>query len=259
MNIIDTVTIVSGSDTVLGSAVATLLEDHGARVAGLRTGDNEPGKLAVPQPKLSVSVDIMDTHSVEDAFRCVVESLGPPRVLVNCHEYLDRFPIAEVDSGRNASPCAFDRCERIITSNLIGQFDISRLFAASAAELLPLDGGERGVLINTASDAADDGAVNETALAAAMGGLVAMTVPLARELGRYGIRTLSVIASDIEGSAPSGDEQAFAIERAFPQRRGEPNEFADLIVSLILNPIMNGTVVRVDGGGRMRPVDGKPS
>jgi NAD(P)-dependent dehydrogenase (short-subunit alcohol dehydrogenase family) len=255
MEIFDTVAVVSGSDTMLGSAVASLLESQGARVAGLRTDSSGPGKNAFRQPELSVAVNIMDSQSIEDAFQRIKATLGPPRILVNCHVALARFPIAAIDSDRNVAPCSLKRCESIITSNLIGTFDISRLFVASAVELPPLGGGERGVLINTAADPADDGAVNEAALAAAMGGLVAMSLPLARELGRYGIRALSVIAADFEESAPGGTQQAFSVERAFPPRRGEPREFAEVIASLISNPMMNGTTVRLDGGGHRRPVD----
>ncbi|WP_321822470.1 MULTISPECIES: SDR family oxidoreductase [unclassified Burkholderia] len=255
MEISNTVAVVTGADSALGNAVALLLESRGAKVARLATDSAAPHNLPSSSSHLSFAVSITDPRSVEAAFRHIEATLGPPRILVNCHEYCDQFPIAEADYRNNVSPCSLERCERVITSNLVGIFDILRLFAASAASLPPNQGGERGVIINTALETADDGAVNEAALAAAAGGRIAMTLPLARELGRYGIRVLSVIASSFAEPAADEDQLVFSIERAFPERPGEPREFAELIAALITNPMMNGTSVRIDGGGRMKPAN----
>jgi NAD(P)-dependent dehydrogenase (short-subunit alcohol dehydrogenase family) len=255
MEIFNAVAVVAGADTALGNAVAVLLEQRGARVAQLRTTDSESTAAATSQSQLSFDVSFTDTYALQDAFRQIEEKLGPPRILVNCHEYADRFPIAELDSAQNVRISDSARCEKVIANNLVGAFDVSRLFAASATTLPPLQDGERGVLINATSEAADDGAVNEAALAAATGALIGMTLPLARELGRYGIRTLSVVASDFQDHAAGDRQRAFSVERAFPERRGKPREFAELVGFLISNPMMNGTTIRLDGGGRMKSIE----
>jgi NAD(P)-dependent dehydrogenase (short-subunit alcohol dehydrogenase family) len=254
MEIFNSVAIVNGADFPLGNAVALELDRQGARVAGLTIDPSQ--ELSAVSTQLPLALNITEHGSTEAAFDHINATLGPPRILINCHHYLERFPIAGIDSSNIVSPCALARCESVIARNLIANFDLCRLFAARVVELAPFEDGERGVLINTTSDAADDGCVGEAALAAAMGGVVAMTLPLARELGRYGVRALSVIASDFEGTASDGDQKMFAIERAFPQRRGKPQEFANLIASLISSSMMNGTTIRIDGAGRMKPIGG---
>jgi NAD(P)-dependent dehydrogenase (short-subunit alcohol dehydrogenase family) len=252
MEILNSVAMVAGSDTALGSSVAFVLENIGARVIRLNAKGSAPQLMRTSPPQLSFVVDMADPRSVAETFRHVEATVGPPRILVNCHGFLDRFPIVEATPGSKVSPCGLERCAQVVTSNLVGSFDIFRLFAASAASLAPLHDEERGVLINVVSESADDGAVNEVALAASMGGIAAMTLPLARELGRYGIRVLCVTAVDFADSPSEETEQDFAHERSFPNRRGKPREFAELVISLVSNPMMNGTSVRIDGGGRMK-------
>jgi NAD(P)-dependent dehydrogenase (short-subunit alcohol dehydrogenase family) len=147
--------------------------------------------------------------------------------------------------------------ERVIKVNLIGTFNMLRLATAEMSKLAPLDGGERGVVVNTASVAAYDGQIGQAAYSASKGGIVGMTLPIARELAQFGIRVLTIapglFLTPLLGGLPQEAQDSLAAAIPFPHRLGQPDEFALLAMHMIDNPYLNGEVVRLDASLRMAP------
>jgi NAD(P)-dependent dehydrogenase (short-subunit alcohol dehydrogenase family) len=226
--------------TAAGAAVviADLNQEAGERVAG------ECGARA-----RFVSTDVTDGDSVRRA----VEACSGLRGAINCAG----IAIAERVLGKEG-PHALDRFARVIQVNLIGTFNVIRLAAEAIARAEPLGAsGERGVIVNTASVAAFDGQIGQAAYAASKGGVAAMTLPIARELARYGIRVMTIAPGIFDTPMLAGLREPARLSLAqqvpFPQRLGDPAEFAALARHIVENEMLNGEVIRLDGAIRMAP------
>jgi NAD(P)-dependent dehydrogenase (short-subunit alcohol dehydrogenase family) len=244
--------IVTGGASGLGAATATLLAAHGARVTlfdlNEQLGKAHAGRIGGQ----FVAVNVTDDHSVTSGVAAAEAAHGVARVLVNCAGIV--FGAKTV--GRDATAHPLEQFRKVIEVNLIGAFNVASKFAArlSQAELL---GEERGVIINTASVAAFEGQVGQAAYAASKGGIVSMTLPVARDLAQYGIRSMSIAPgifwTPMMESLPQAAQEALGKQVPFPSRFGKPEEFAALVHSIISNPMLNGETIRLDGAIRMAP------
>ena len=238
--------IVTGGASGLGLATARMLMAAGAHVAALDLRPcTEPGVLAV-------TCDVSDGVSAEAAVAQAAAAHGPARILINCAGVVAGARIV----GRDG-PAPLDGFARVIGVNLIGTFNLMRLIAAGAAALPPLDGGERGVIVNTASIAAYDGQVGQAAYAASKAGVVGLTLPAARELAQFGIRVCTIAPGLFEtpmmATLPQAVQDSLGAGVPFPSRLGRPDEFAQLVLAIIANPMLNGETIRLDGAFRMPP------
>jgi NAD(P)-dependent dehydrogenase (short-subunit alcohol dehydrogenase family) len=159
--------------------------------------------------------------------------------------------------GKDGNAAPLEDFTRVVNVNLIGAYNMSRLYAARCARLAPLEDGERGVMLFTASVAAFDGQVGQQAYSASKGGLVGMTLPMARDLARHGIRVCAIapglFATPLMNTLPEAARQSLAASIPFPPRLGKPSEFADLACHIVTNGHLNGEVIRLDGALRMAP------
>lgn len=246
------VAIVTGGGSGLGEATARALAAHGARVAVLDLGIDRARQVAAEIGGLAVRCDVADGASAEQAVNAVAEQLGPPRILVNCAG----IAIALKTVGKDGAH-PLDAFRKVVEINLVGTFNMIRLFAGIAQSLEPLDGGERGVIVNTASVAAYDGQIGQTAYAASKGGIVALTLPIARELAQFGVRALAIapglFRTPLLAQLPQEAQDSLAVAIPFPHRLGWPEEYASLALQMVENPYLNGEVVRLDGSLRMAP------
>lgn len=248
MDLWQTPAIVAGAASGLGAETARFLAEAGARVTAIDIDAERVAAVGQAIDGLAIPCDISDVQAAQEAFRQARERHGAARVLVNCVGLANPQRILDPDGG----PMPLDNFRRLVEVNLIGGFNLLRLAAADMATLKTLSSGERGVIITTASISAYEGQSGEAAYAASKGGLVSMIVPAARELGQLGIRVVG-IAPGLFGTAT-----LFAMERnldsrlvhsiPFPHRFGDPSEFAMLAMHVIQNVMINGTVLRLDGG-----------
>jgi NAD(P)-dependent dehydrogenase (short-subunit alcohol dehydrogenase family) len=244
--------VVTGGGSGLGAATARALAAAGAKVAVLDI--NEAGAQAVAHEIGGVALrcDVSDAASGEAAIKAAVASQGPARVLVNCAGI---GPPARI-VGRNG-PLPLADFKKIIDVNLVGSFNMMRLAAAGMIDLEPLDDGERGVIISTASVAAFDGQIGQAAYSASKGGIVALTLPAAREFARVGIRVNTIapglFATPLMGSLPQAAQDSLGASVPFPPRLGRPDEYAKLVMDIIDNVMLNGETIRLDGALRMAP------
>jgi NAD(P)-dependent dehydrogenase (short-subunit alcohol dehydrogenase family) len=246
--------IVTGGASGLGAGTVDLLAAQGARVTifDLNAELGEAKARAVGGHY--VNVDVADELAVEDALGEAEGLHGKARILVNCAGIGP--PAKVLDREGRALPLG--DFAKIISINLIGSFNVLSKFAARLAAADPLGtDGERGVIVNTASVAAFDGQIGQPAYAASKGGIVAMALPIARELARYGIR-INTIAPGIFwtpllATLPQDAQDSLGKQVPFPSRLGQPAEFAKLVEAIIVNPMLNGEVIRLDGAIRMAP------
>lgn len=248
MDLWQTPAIVAGAASGLGAETARFLAEAGARVTAIDIDAERVAAVGQAIDGLAIPCDISDVQAAQEAFRQARERHGAARVLVNCVGLANPQRILDPDGG----PMPLDNFRRLVEVNLIGGFNLLQLAAADMATLKTLSSGERGVIITTASISAYEGQSGEAAYAASKGGLVSMIVPAARELGQLGIRVVG-IAPGLFGTAT-----LFAMERnldsrlvhsiPFPHRFGDPSEFAMLAMHVIQNVMINGTVLRLDGG-----------
>lgn len=247
MEIAGNVFLVSGAASGLGAATASLLASRGGRVVAL---DLRDAASATSDP--AVHWQRGDITREADCAAAVARAgtLGPLRGLVNCAGIL----AGEKTLGRDG-PHSLAGFGRVIGINLIGSFNLLRLAAAAMATQEPGPDGERGVIINTASAAAFDGQVGQAAYAASKGGIVAMTLPIARDLARHGIRCMAIAPGLFETPMTQGltppQRAALAQQVPFPARLGRPAEFAQLVADVLGNVMLNGEVIRLDGALRM--------
>jgi NAD(P)-dependent dehydrogenase (short-subunit alcohol dehydrogenase family) len=245
--------IVTGGASGLGEAAARELARLGAKVAVLDVNIELAQKVAADIDGVACQCDITDTDSVVAALARATAAHGAARILMN---------IAGIGSARrivgkdgNAAP--LEDFARVIHVNLIGSYNVSRLFAADCVKLPLMDDGERGVMMFTASVAAFDGQVGQQAYSASKGGLVGMTLPMARDLAQHAIRVCTVapglFATPLMKQLPEAVQASLAASIPFPPRLGKPEEFAQLACHIVTNNHLNGEVIRLDGALRMAP------
>ncbi|MEO7246638.1 MAG: SDR family NAD(P)-dependent oxidoreductase [Rubrivivax sp.] len=245
--------LVTGGGSGLGAAVARALALAGARVAVLDVNAGNAQAVAAEIGGLALGADITATDSVEAALDAAEARHGTPRIVMNIAGIGTAKRVLTRDG--NASP--LEEFEHVIRVNLIGTYNVLRLATARIARLEPLADGERGVLLLTASVAAFDGQVGQQAYAASKGGLVGMTLPLARDLAQFGIRVVTIapglFSTPLMQQLPGEVQASLAASIPFPKRLGHPDEFAALATHVVTNTHLNGEVIRLDGALRMAP------
>jgi len=245
--------LVTGGASGLGEATARELARLGAKVAVLDRNIERARQVAADIGGSAHACDITDTASVEAALEAAAAAHGPARILMN----VAGIGSAKRIVGKDGSAAPLEDFSKVITVNLIGTYNMSRLFAARCAKLDALEGGERGVMMFTASVAAFDGQVGQQAYSASKGGLVGMTLPMARDLAQHGIRVCTVapgiFATPLLLELPEPVQQSLAASIPFPPRLGKPSEFAELACHIVTNGHLNGEVIRLDGALRMAP------
>jgi len=245
--------LVTGAASGLGAATARRLAAAGARVVladlSVEAGEATAGEIG--NAAIFVRCNVADEADGRAAVEAA-SAFGPLRGLINCAG----IGTAEKTLGRNG-PHDLAHFERVIRVNLIGSFNMIRLAAHAMAALPALEGGERGVIVNTASVAAYDGQVGQAAYSASKGGIVGMTLPIARDLSRDGIRVMTIAPGIFETpmlmSMSQEVRDSLGQQVPFPPRLGRPDEYAMLVEQIVTNPMLNGETIRLDGAIRMGP------
>ena len=252
MQINDSVFIISGGASGLGAATGRMLVAQGARVV-LADINEAAGKALAAElggNARFVTTNVADEASAKACVAAALAAFGGLHGLVNCAG----IATAEKVLGRNG-PHSLDTFARTITVNLVGSFNMIRLAAEVMSQGEPNAAGERGVIVSTASVAAFDGQIGQAAYAASKGGLVAMTLPIARELARFGIRVMTIAPGIMETpmlmGMPAEVQDSLNKMVPFPTRMGKPAEFAHLVKHIAENSYLNGEVIRLDGAIRM--------
>jgi NAD(P)-dependent dehydrogenase (short-subunit alcohol dehydrogenase family) len=256
MNISGQAALVTGAGSGLGEAVARALAAQGARVALLDINEAGAQRVAADigaDRALALRCDITDGPSVTAALDAAEAAHGPARILMN----IAGIGTAKRIVQRDGSPAPLEDFERVVRINLIGTYNMTRLAVSRIVALAPLADGERGVVVNTASVAAFDGQVGQEAYSASKGGIVGMTLPLARDLAQFGVRVCTIapglFATPLMKELPEEVQQNLAASIPFPKRLGLPEEFAALAAHIVANGHLNGEVIRLDGALRMAP------
>ncbi|MDU8911763.1 SDR family NAD(P)-dependent oxidoreductase [Aestuariicoccus sp. MJ-SS9] len=245
--------IVTGGASGLGAATAEKLAAQGLRVALFDLNEVEGHAQAERLSALFVKVDVADPASVASGMDAVEDALGAPRVLVNCAGI---GPAAKtVSRGAAHDP---DMFAKTIGVNLIGSFNCASQAAARMVAADPVDeDGARGVIVNTASVAAYEGQIGQVAYAASKGGIVGMTLPMARDLADKGVRVCSIapglFLTPLLQGLPQEVQESLGMQVPFPSRLGKPEEYAAMVAHILANPMLNGEVIRLDGAIRMAP------
>jgi NAD(P)-dependent dehydrogenase (short-subunit alcohol dehydrogenase family) len=251
MRIRGTVAIVTGGARGLGEATARHLAAQGAKVGILDFDGNGARRIADEIGGAAARVDVSDEGGVDGAIAQVEAALGVPRIVVNCAGIGTAARIV----GRDGKT-SFDMFRRTLDVNLFGSYAVMTHAAKRMMALDPID-GERGVIVNTASVAWQDGQLGQAAYAASKGGIAAMTLPAARELARAGIRVMTIAPGLFNTPMMEGlpDEVTAQITASIPHpaRLGDPGEFALMAAQIIANPYLNGTTIRLDGATRLPP------
>jgi NAD(P)-dependent dehydrogenase (short-subunit alcohol dehydrogenase family) len=244
--------IVTGAASGLGVATAAALAGAGAKVALLDVNDEGVKAAAEKVGGYGLHCDVTDELSAAQSVQMAAQAHGPARILVNC---------AGIAPGKRMvgrdGPMPLAEFKRVIEINLIGTFNLMRLVAADMMKLDPLGDSERGVIVSTASIAAFEGQIGQTAYAASKGAVASLTLPAARELAPFGIRVMAIapgiFATPMLRGLPAEVQASLDASVPFPPRLGEPEEFADLVLACLRNRYLNGEVIRLDGALRMAP------
>src|SRR6202034_1274640 len=256
MQLKDQAAIVTGGASGLGAATARRLAKEGAKVAVCDLNTRLAETVAAEIAGVAVIADVSDAASAEGAIAAAAKAHGPARVLVNWAG----LGVAKRVIGREG-PMPLADFDRVIKINLIGSFNMLRLATADMSKLEPLPTGERGVVISTASIAAYYRQIGQAAYSASKGGIVAMTLPIAREFAQFGIRVLAIapglFLTPLLASLPQEAQDSLAAAIPFPRRLGDPREFASLVMQMVDNPYLNGEVVRLYASLRMAPKWGR--
>lgn len=244
--------IVTGAASGLGEGTARALAAKGAKVAVLDMNMDGAQAVADAIGGIALACDVTSAESAEEAVAKAREAHGPCAINVNCAGIA---PAAKI-VGRDG-PMALDAFRKVIEVNLIGSFNMLRLTAADMAAREPNEDGERGIVINTASIAAFEGQIGQSAYAASKGGIVGLTLPAAREFTRSGVR-VNAIAPGLFGTPmllgmPQEVQDSLTATLPFPRRFGKPEEFGALAIHMVENPVLNGECVRLDSALRMQP------
>jgi NAD(P)-dependent dehydrogenase (short-subunit alcohol dehydrogenase family) len=246
--------VVTGGASGLGAATARMLATHGAHVV-IADRDAERGAALAAElgtAAVFVQTDVTQPDQVQAAIDLAISSFGGLQILVNCAGigWAMRTLTKE-------GPHPLDYFQMVINVNLVGHFNCARLAASAMVNNPPGADEERGVIINTASVAAFDGQIGQAAYSASKGGIVGMTLPLARDLARHGIRVMTIAPGIFDtpllAALPEEARKSLGQQVPFPARLGQPAEYAQLVEAVIENPMLNGEVIRLDGAIRMSP------
>lgn len=254
MRVEDSTFFITGGGSGLGAATARLLAENGANVV-LADVNEEAGEQTASEiggGAKFVRTDVTDEESVKNALNSTVETFGSLKGVVNCAGI---GPAAKVVGRKGVHD--LDLFTKTVEINLIGTFNVIRLAAVGLAENEPGEDGERGVIVNTASVAAYDGQIGQAAYAASKGGVVSITLPVARELASHGIRVVTIAPGIFEtpmlAALPEDAKESLGKQVPFPPRLGRPEEYASLVKHIVENEMLNGEVIRLDGAIRMAP------
>ncbi|GGC66098.1 3-hydroxyacyl-CoA dehydrogenase [Chelatococcus reniformis] len=243
--------VVTGGGSGLGEATARALAARGAKVAIVDLQEDKAKAVAADIGGLALKADVSSEEDAKAVFAEAAKAHGPARVLINCAGI---GAAIKTVSKTGAHP--LDQFSRVIKVNLIGTFNMIRLAAEGMAALDP-HGEERGVIVNTASVAAYDGQIGQAAYSASKGGVVGMTLPIARDLAQVGIRVNTIapglFLTPLLMSLSEEARKSLGAQVPFPSRLGDPSEYAALAVQIVENPMLNGETIRLDGAIRMAP------
>lgn len=252
MNISGLAAIVTGGASGLGAATARALAGAGAKVAVLDINAAAVEQVAAEIGGIALACDVTREDSVVTALAAARQKHGPVRVCVSCAGIVTPGKVV----GRKG-PHPLDSFAKVIGVNLIGTFNVMRLAAAEMAAQEPLAGGERGVVVNTASIAAWEGQIGQCAYAASKGGVAALSLPAARELAPLGIRVMAIapgyFGTPMLAGMPDEVMDGLVASTLFPHRLGDPAEYGRMVLAIVDNPMLNGSAVRLDGAVRMPP------
>ena len=253
MNLQGIAAVVTGGGSGLGAATARELARRGAKVAVLDINAAAAQSVAEAIGGIACVCDITSPESVEAALAQASAAHGAARVLMNVAGIGGAKRVVQ----RDGSAAPLEQFRRIVEVNLVGSYNVLRLAAADMARLDALEDGERGVIVNTASEAAFDGQVGQAAYSASKGGVAAMTLPLARDLAQHGIRVLTIapglFLTPLLHELPEDVQRSLGESIPFPKRLGKPEEFAALAAHIAENAALNGEVIRIDGALRLPP------
>jgi NAD(P)-dependent dehydrogenase (short-subunit alcohol dehydrogenase family) len=260
MKLNDTISaVVTGGASGLGAATAAILAAQGVKVAILDVNDAVGEAHAKAIGGRFFRCDVTDTASIEAALSAARDAHGIARIVVNCAGIAIGKRMVRRDRDTGATePHDNPSFERVIAINLIGTFSVMSRAASAMMTLPPLDeSGERGVMVATASVAAEDGQIGQVAYAASKGGVASMILPVARDLAKEGIRVVGIMPGLFEtpmfAGLPDDAKQALAANVPFPPRLGRPDEYAALVKQICENQMLNGTCIRLDGAIRLPP------
>ena len=252
MDIAGASALVTGGASGLGLATARRLASAGAHVVIVDLPSSPGVERAAEFGGTFAAADVTDPQQVADAVATAAGN-APLRVVVNCAGIA---PPAKV-LDRDGNPTSLEHFERIVRVNLVGTYNVIAQASAVIAKTEPTAGGDRGVIVNTASVAAFDGQIGQPAYSASKGGGHAMTLPIARELARYGIRVCTIAPGIMEtpmlAALPEPARESLGQQVPYPQRLGTPDEYAALVASIVDNGYLNGETIRLDGAIRMAP------
>ncbi len=252
--------LVTGGGSGLGEGTARELARLGAKVAvldvNLANAERVAADINAAQgagTALACACDITNADSLQAAINQAATTHGPARMLM----HIAGIGAAKRVVGKDGNAAPLEDFARVINVNLIGTYNAARLFATACAKLEPMEDGERGVMVFTASVAAFDGQVGQQAYSASKAGVAGMTLPMARDLAQYGIRVCTIapglFATPLMKTLPEPVQASLAASIPFPQRLGKPEEFAQLAAHIVTNGHLNGEVIRLDGALRMAP------
>jgi NAD(P)-dependent dehydrogenase (short-subunit alcohol dehydrogenase family) len=243
--------IVTGGGSGLGAATARALAQRGAKVTCLDVNLEGAEAVAGEIGGLGVKADVANEAEAQAAIEKAEGKHGPARILINCAGIG-----TAVRTISKKGPFPLEVFQRVVNVNLIGTFNMIRLTAARLWEA-EIEGEERGVFVNTASVAAYEGQIGQAAYSASKGGIVGMTLPIARDLAQYRIRVNTIapglFLTPLLQSLPPEAQESLGKQVPFPSRLGDPTEFAALVVHIVENPMLNGETIRLDGAIRMQP------
>ncbi len=252
--------LVTGGGSGLGEATARELARLGARVAVLDINEANARRVADDLnaahgagTALALRCDVTQGDSVQAAIDAATAAHGTARILMQ----IAGIGSAKRIVAKDGSPAPLEDFARVVNVNLIGTYNVARLFAAACAKADPMDDGERGAMVFTASVAAFDGQVGQQAYSASKAGVAGMTLPMARDLAQHGIRVCTIapglFATPLLKELPEAVQESLAASIPFPKRLGKPEEFAELACHIVANGHLNGEVIRLDGALRMGP------
>lgn len=245
--------LVTGGGSGLGEATARELARLGAKVAVLDVNLEHARTVASEIGGIAIQTDVTSAEGVQAAIEQAAAAHGPARILMQ----IAGIGTAKRILGKDGLPAPLEDFVRVIHVNLVGTYNMARLFAAAAARLEPMEDGERGAMVFTASVAAFDGQVGQQAYSASKGGVVGMTLPMARDLAQHGIRVCTIAPglfnTPLMRTLPEPVQASLAASIPFPSRLGKPEEFAELACHIVTNGHLNGEVIRLDGALRMAP------